>query len=100
MKLILRNRHWFSNIPKWATVDPWKVSKENPYTLSNILDGQIIKSNKTEPLVDPLNGGDFLFNSLPENQKVIDDYVASQLKVPHYGLHNPLRNVHRYMQLG
>jgi 1-pyrroline-5-carboxylate dehydrogenase len=100
MKLILRNTHWFSNIPKWATIDPWKVSKENPHTLSNILDGNVFKSKKTEPLVDPLNGGDFLFNSLPENQKVLDDYVASQKNVPHYGLHNPLRNVHRYMQMG
>ena len=100
MKLLLRNTHCFSKLPQWATLDPWQISKEQPHTLSNILDGKITKSKSVEPVIDPLNGGAFLYNSLPENKAVLDAYVASQKKVPHYGIHNPIRNVGRYMQLG
>ena len=100
MRLILKNVCNFAKLPEWATVDPRQVSKDNPYTLSNVLDGKIYKSQKTEPVVDPLNGGNFLFNSLPENQKELDAYVTSQKKVPIFGVHNPIRNVHRYMQMG
>jgi 1-pyrroline-5-carboxylate dehydrogenase len=51
-------------------------------------------------VVDPLNGGTFLYNSLPDGQKELDAFVESQKKVPHYGLHNPIRNVNRYLQMG
>jgi hypothetical protein len=32
----------FSKIPTWATVDPYGLSKNNPHTVRNILDGKII----------------------------------------------------------
>ena len=100
MRLLLRNTYCFSNVPKWATVDPWEVSPSKPYTIENLLDGKWSKSSKTEPVIDPLNGGDFLFNSLPASQAELDAYVASQRKVPNFGLHNPIRNVNRYMKFG
>ena len=100
MRVLLRNKNCFSTVPKWSTVDPWQVSASNPYTIENLLDGKWKKSPKTEPVVDPLNNGNFLFNSLPEGKQELDAYVASQRKVPHYGLHNPIRNVNRYMQFG
>lgn len=100
MRLLFRPIHCFSKIPQWATLDPRLISKDNPHTLANILDGIPTKSSKTEPIVDPLNGGTFLYNSLPESKQQLDAYVASQKSVPHYGVHNPIRNVHRYMQMG
>ena len=100
MNLLFRGTHLFSKIPKWATLDPWLLSKNTPHTVANILDGQIINSPKTDSIVDPLHGGIFLHNSLPTDKTLLDAYVASQLKVPVSGLHNPIRNVGRYMQLG
>jgi 1-pyrroline-5-carboxylate dehydrogenase len=100
MRLLLRQTNYFSTIPKWATLDPRAISKNSPHTLTNILDGKVTKSSKTEPIVDPLNGGTFLYNSLPENNHQLDAYVASQRSVPNFGVHNPIRNVHRYMQMG
>jgi 1-pyrroline-5-carboxylate dehydrogenase len=100
MRLLLQTRSFFSKVPKWATLDPWQLSKDTPHTVANILDGQVIKSSKTEPILDPLNGGVFLHNSLPSERTLLDAYAASQLKVPLYGIHNPIRNVSRYMQLG
>lgn len=97
MRLFSRNSYLFSKIPSWATVDPWTLSKDKPHTISNILDGQVKKSSKTEPIVDPLNGGNFIYNSLPENKQELDAYVTSQRKVPHHGVHNPIKNVHRFM---
>lgn len=100
MRLLFRQANCFSKIPQWATLDPRQVSPTNPHTICNILDGKVIKSSKTEPVVDPLNGGNFIFNSLPESQKDLDAYVTSQKNVPAWGMHNPIRNVHRYMQMG
>ena len=99
-KTIFRNTFAFSNLPKWASLDPYTLSSKNPYTLVNILDGKISKSNKTEPVIDPLHGDVFLYNSLPENQAVLDAYAASQRAVPNFGVHNPIRNVSRYMEMG
>ena len=100
MRLLLRNRFLFSKVPQWATADPWTMSAAKPYTLENLLDGKWMKSSKTEAVIDPLNGDKFLFNSVPESDKELDAFVASQKKIPHFGLHNPIRNVNRYMQYG
>ena len=33
-------------IPKWATVNPWKISHENRATLNNLVDGKWLNSKK------------------------------------------------------
>ncbi len=99
MRLILRPINLFSSLPKWATVDPFTLSAKNPHTISNILDGKLVSSAKSSPIIDPLNGGVFLHSPLPEKAE-LDAFVASQKKIPSYGLHNPIRNVNRYMQYG
>ena len=99
MKIFLRSKNCFSSIPKWATLDPNTLSSKNPHTMGNILDGKLVKTDKNQPIIDPLNGGDFVFSPLP-CQNTLDAFVASQKKTPIYGLHNPIRNVNRYMQYG
>ena len=46
-----------------------------------------------------MNGEKFLNVSTPEG-KELDGYIESQKKVPRYGLHNPIKNVHRYNMYG
>jgi 1-pyrroline-5-carboxylate dehydrogenase len=97
MRLILRGRNCFSTLPKWATVDPWTLSSAKPHTVVNFLNGKAHTGNKLESIVDPLNGETFIHNS---NTSELDAYIASQKSVPIFGLHNPIRNVARYQQMG
>lgn len=65
MRLLVRSANFFSSLPKWATVDPYTLSSKNPHTMSNILDGKLLPTAKSSPIVDPLNGGNFIFSPLP-----------------------------------
>ncbi len=98
-RLLKRSTLYFSSLPKWATVDPHTLSAKNPHTMVNILDGKVLPTTKSSPILDPLNGGNFIQSPLPEKTE-LDAFVASQKKIPAFGLHNPIRNVNRYMQFG
>lgn len=41
---------------KWATVDPYAMSKSSPHTVTSILDGKPLSSDKAVTIVNPLNG--------------------------------------------
>lgn len=56
MRVILKPLYNFSNLPKWATVDPYTVSGSKPHTVKNILDGKVVTYKKSIPIVDPMNG--------------------------------------------
>lgn len=60
----------FSTIPKWATVDPYTLNADKPYTIQNLLDGKWITYGKNIPIVDPLNGGTILHASTPEGDEL------------------------------
>jgi hypothetical protein len=65
MKVLLRPIYSFTNLPKWATIDPYSLSGSKPHSVSNILDGKVIKYKKTIPIVDPMNGENFIHVSVP-----------------------------------
>jgi hypothetical protein len=100
MRLLLRSQHLFSSLPKWATLDPHSLSGKHPHTVSSFLNGKIITSSKTIPILDPLNGEPFLNISLPSSNADLDGFIQSQRAVPIYGVHNPIKNVSRYQLLG
>lgn len=83
----------------FATVDPWNVSKENPHTVKNLLEGKWHKAKDVSDLVDPLNGEVFMKVS---NTSVaeLDAFIASANSCPKSGLHNPMKNPERYVALG
>jgi hypothetical protein len=56
----LSGKFFFSNLPRWATVDPYNLSAKNPHTVKNILDGKAFQSKKTTPILDPMNGETFI----------------------------------------
>jgi len=37
---------------------------------------------------------------MPDGKAELDPFINSQKNVPSYGLHNPIRNVHRYNMWG
>jgi 1-pyrroline-5-carboxylate dehydrogenase len=94
-----RCMRWMSSLPKWATVDPVKLSGSNPHTVVNILDGKSVTTGLTTKVVDPMNGESFLANSMAD-QALEQKFIDSQRSIPRWGLHNPIRNVGRYVMYG
>jgi len=89
-----------STVPSWATVDPYTMSGDAPGQGANLINGQWSSATaSSKAVVDPMNGEEF-FNypnlSLEEAKPLVDQMLA----VPKSGLHNPLKNPNRYLELG
>lgn len=74
MRLFSGTKLGFATIPHWATVDPYTLNASKPHTVVNILDGKVKTYSKTVPIVDPLNGENFINVSTPEG-KELDAFV-------------------------
>ncbi|KAG3149188.1 putative aldehyde dehydrogenase [Phytophthora idaei] len=87
-----------SSLASFATVDP-DFSGANPTDGFNLVNGKWTKTAKTETIVDPLNGEAFM--TMPLTQKdELAPFVESMTSCPKHGLHNPLKNVERYVMYG
>lgn len=89
----------FATLPPWATVDPFKLNGTNPHTVVNILDGKSVTTSKLTKVVDPMNGEHFLNNSMADKD-LEKKFIESQKRIPRWGLHNPIKNVSRYVMYG
>lgn len=103
----------YSNLSEWATMDPSKLgtvattvaNKEEPYAVLNLVDGQWTDSNGAPKMYipHPLDYDAPPIFSIPDitpNMKQIAPFMESLRKVPKSGLHNPLKNPHRYVLYG
>jgi len=80
-------------------MDPDSMSEANPGVGMNLVSGEWRASKSTMQVINPLNGEKFL--TIPDTQAdEIDDFVDNMANTPRYGLHNPLKNVERYIMLG
>lgn len=83
----------------WATIDPASIAEGPLGNVFNLVGGVWQATQQTKSYPDPLNGTD-LFH-VPETQ--IDELtpiITEMQAVPMYGLHNPMRNIHRYNLYG
>lgn len=88
-----------SSLPSWATIDPVKLSGEHPGEGLNLVGGEWTKASQTEDVLDPLTGEVFL--RMPATQSAeLAPFVSSMAKCPKHGLHNPFKNVQRYVLYG
>ncbi|KAJ0402208.1 hypothetical protein P43SY_008072 [Pythium insidiosum] len=88
-----------SSLPSWATVDPKAISGASPGVGFNLVRGEWVKSSKTETILDPMNGDEFL--QMPLTQKSeLTPFIESMAECPKHGLHNPFKNVERYVMYG
>lgn len=86
-------------IASWSKFDPNAISGDNPAVPENLVFGEWVSTEKHITLPDPMNGEPFL--KCPDTQLYeIEPFVSSLKSVPLSGLHNPLKNPHRYVELG
>ncbi len=87
------------DVTGFATVDPFDgMTGDEPGTVCNLLAGAWSVTDAVRAdVVDPLNGESFL--QVPETRDFAG-YLASLRACPKTGLHNPLKNPQRYVQLG
>ena len=88
-----------SYLSKFTTLDPLKgMNKEDPGRVQNLVNGKWIESSDfREDIPDPLNGEHFL--KVPDT-KDFSAFIQSLNACPKSGMHNPLKNVERYLMLG
>ena len=88
-----------STVPSWATVDPFTMSAASPAVGRNLVGGKWCDAASQHSVVDPLNGEAFV--KVP-NTTVgeIGPFVERMASCPRSGVHNPIKNVGRYLMLG
>jgi len=86
-------------VPSFASVDPVTMSASTPHTVFNLVDGKWSRTEKYTEIVDPLNGEKFL-NVPDTKEKELELFVRSAKLCPKSGLHNPFKNVQRYLLYG
>ena len=91
-----------STIPSWATFDPAKAGTTTDiYAVQNLCDGQWTKAKSTMEIIHPLDKNAHPIFSIPDTQSdEIQPFIDSLRKVPKSGVHNPLKNPHRYVEYG
>lgn len=79
------------------TVNPFKLSKNNPAIVKNFINGRWIGGKRHKFIIDPLNGDKFIKYPLGDYSEAC---INSMKQVPVYGLHNPLHKTNRYLKYG
>ena len=86
------------NVPSFATVDPFDgMTGSAPARAQNLVGGEWVSGSKTLTVPDPMTGEPFI--EMPDTEDIAP-FVAGLRSCPKTGLHNPLKNVERYVQLG
>jgi len=88
-----------SSVPAWATCNPATMSHQNPAEGRNLCAGEWSSAAKVKDIVDPLTGA--VFMKVPDTgMNEIEPFIKHMASTPRTGLHNPQRNVERYVNLG
>jgi len=88
-----------SKLKEIFTVDPYQeMNSDSPGEVCNLLKGEWIQGTGfREDIPDPLNGEPFL--KVPDTTEY-SEFINSLDSCPKSGMHNPLKNVERYLMLG
>ncbi len=85
--------------PEFATVDPFGgMTGESPAAVQNLVAGNWVAGESIrDDIPDPISGDAFV--AVPDTQDIAP-FLKSLATCPKTGLHNPLKNTHRYVHLG
>mmetsp|Transcript_5784 Transcript_5784/g.12647 ORF Transcript_5784/g.12647 Transcript_5784/m.12647 type:complete len:579 (-) Transcript_5784:182-1918(-) len=93
-------------VPTWATLDPSSLGcTSEPYAVSNLVDGAWVSDSITSQnkiiIPNPMDKDAPPICTVPDTQvEELGPFIESMRKVPKSGVHNPLKNVERYLQFG
>lgn len=93
--LNILNKKFSLKLKEFSHINP----KGKHLTLSNYINGDWRNTAKYEDFPDPLEGYNYLKVPLTEKQEM-SDIISSMNSCPKHGLHNPLKNVNRYIKYG
>ncbi|ETV85058.1 hypothetical protein H257_02935 [Aphanomyces astaci] len=94
-----RNASTAYALPSWAKVNPETLSGASPAEIHNLVNGEWVSTKKSEGIKDPLTGEVFL--QVPLTQKdELKPFIDNLRSTPKHGLHNPFKNVERYLLYG
>lgn len=87
-----------SIVESFASFRPFDgMTAAAPARAMNLVGGNWVSADKTMTVPDPLNGEPFI--EMPDTQDIAP-FIAGLRSCPKTGLHNPLKNVERYVHLG
>ena len=91
-----------SSKPAWATVDPSTMgANPEPYEVQNLVGGKWVKAKSTMTIPHPLDKTAQPIFKIPDTQiDELSPFFESLRKVTKSGMHNPLKNPHRYVEYG
>ena len=92
-----------SSLSDWSTLgDPTKLGENGtPYAVQNLVDGKWADSSQRMDIIHPFNKDANPIFSIPDTQSSeIQPFLESLRKVPKSGIHNPIKNPHRYVEYG
>ncbi len=95
-------RRTLSSQPSWATIDP-KSLGTNPdiYAVPNFVNGEWKSAKSTIIIPHPMDRDAQPIFTVPDTQvEELEPFLASLRQVPKSGLHNPIKNPHRYVEYG
>jgi 1-pyrroline-5-carboxylate dehydrogenase len=102
-KQILKSKQINFKVLKQFSINLKEFSKFNSQSknikLSNYINGEWKSTAKYEEYPDALNGNKYLQTPLTEKQEM-DDIINSMKNCPRSGLHNPFKNIDRYLKYG
>jgi 1-pyrroline-5-carboxylate dehydrogenase len=79
--------------------NPKSGNGTTPVTLQNFLDGDWSDTRAHTVIVDPLNGDDLVRMPKTSKEELVP-FIKRMHSIPKTGLHNPLKNVDRYLKYG
>lgn len=93
------------SIPSWATLDPNKLGTESlPHHVGNIVGGKWQGMNEIEKkliIPDPMKKNGFPLCTVADTSvEELGPFIKSMESVSKSGVHNPLKNVERYLMYG
>ena len=98
-----RHRTMATTISSWATIDPLALGTTGDvYAVPNCVDGVWAHNTKaTIAIPHPLDKNAPAIFTIPDTKSdELQPFFDSMRKVPKTGLHNPLKNNHRYLEYG
>ena len=100
--IVASSKRCLASLPHWATVDPATLgTNPEPYAVSNIVNGSWSTSEKRLVIPNPMDKYAPPVCAVPDTQgHELGSFVTSLKSVPKSGMHNPMKNVERYLKFG